>query len=867
MELRAKSGCNSYFLIVLFIVLFFPQAFSRPVVVYPNGDSSRELLGAKEVRRYIYLRTDELLAVKGVSSLPGSGDLILVANDDNPMVEGMRSLIGDTAPAGGYLIKTVNNGGRNILVIAGSDPVSTLYGAYHFAEMLGVRFFLHGDTVPDAKISLSITGFDEKGKPLKELDLRGILPFHNFPEGPDWWNRGEYKAYVSQLPKMGMNFIGFHTYPIQPGEGQPVPENGPEPTVWLGVQEDVNPDGTVKYAYPAFYAHTNHRFIFDKIDTDKFHSGSHLLFETNHFGPEVMGRNPDEADFKRVFNDVGKIWNDVFRHAQKLGVKTCLGNEAMNGQGWAEGIPPKLRKHLGLEPWSEEDNPVRDLEGIYKGVFDRIRKTHPLDYYWVWMPERWYLEASPEAVKAVEKEFLTAHSVLQEMNPGFEMATLGWQHGTSDNPDEFDDDLPASVPFGSLWGEGTDYGSNLRKLKDSRVKWAFTWMEEDWGLIQPQTEVNRVWQDLKGAIETPNCRAFLTKFWRTRAISPNIGAMSDLLWRHGPTGSKIDDQMPTDRDAYIEEYYLDWANHSFGEEVGPQVAEIFAKMDKAGEEGAATIPKPLEWELCAPGAINPNEEASWPELNPNYAFVEKMADLRPKVEGAGNLERFDYWLKSFQSLKIMGELGVRRFEYLIAMDEAEFTKALAKRQEMKRLWERLMTLETESATNSSDLGEIMNLEELNYYRLWKGKEADGWLKEGLGDKNPSGIEPNRKYSGKTRIMVTPQRTQVGSDESLELRVTVMAEGLSHPTEGKLNYRPLGDGPYKSKPLTHIGRAVYTVTLPPQSDDFEYYIEAETPSGGASFPVTAPSINQSVVVWDTGTPPERSADFTVSQKKD
>ena len=112
--------------------------------------------------------------------------MILVVNDDDPMVSGMRSLIGDTVPAGGYLIKTVNRGGRNILVIAGSDSVSTLYGAYHFDEMLGVRFFLHGDTVPDAKIPLSITGFDEKGKPLKAIELRGILPFHNFPEGPDW---------------------------------------------------------------------------------------------------------------------------------------------------------------------------------------------------------------------------------------------------------------------------------------------------------------------------------------------------------------------------------------------------------------------------------------------------------------------------------------------------------------------------------------------------------------------------------------------------------------------------------------------------------------------------------------------------------
>ena len=50
---------------------------------------------------------------------------------------------------------------------------------------------------------------DETRKPL--FELRGIQPFHDFPEGPDWWNRDGYKAVLGQLPKMGMNFFGLHT--------------------------------------------------------------------------------------------------------------------------------------------------------------------------------------------------------------------------------------------------------------------------------------------------------------------------------------------------------------------------------------------------------------------------------------------------------------------------------------------------------------------------------------------------------------------------------------------------------------------------------------------------------------------------------
>ena len=47
----------------------------------------------------------------------------------------------------------------------------------------------------------------------KDLKLRGIQPFHDFPEGPDWWNIDGYKAVLAQLPKMRMNFFGLHTYP------------------------------------------------------------------------------------------------------------------------------------------------------------------------------------------------------------------------------------------------------------------------------------------------------------------------------------------------------------------------------------------------------------------------------------------------------------------------------------------------------------------------------------------------------------------------------------------------------------------------------------------------------------------------------
>lgn len=89
---------------------------------------------------------------------------------------------------------------------------------------LGVRFYLHGDVVPDGKIPLRLPNLDETHAPL--FETRGIQPFHDFPEGPDWWNRDDWLAYVSQLAKLRMDFLGLHCYP----EGN----NWPEALVWIG---------------------------------------------------------------------------------------------------------------------------------------------------------------------------------------------------------------------------------------------------------------------------------------------------------------------------------------------------------------------------------------------------------------------------------------------------------------------------------------------------------------------------------------------------------------------------------------------------------------------------------------------------------
>jgi len=83
-----------------------------------------------------------------------------------------------------YMLKTVKNHGHTIALLCGGSDLGALYAAYRFAEHLGVRFYLHVDVIPDARTKWRIPDIDEIRRPL--FALRGIQPFHNFPEGPDW---------------------------------------------------------------------------------------------------------------------------------------------------------------------------------------------------------------------------------------------------------------------------------------------------------------------------------------------------------------------------------------------------------------------------------------------------------------------------------------------------------------------------------------------------------------------------------------------------------------------------------------------------------------------------------------------------------
>jgi len=820
----------------------------------------QEQLAAKEIRKYIYQRTDTLLEIIESNYLPAEGDVILLAQDEHPLIKDLEREVRKTTSGYEFVIKTIPVNNRNVLVISGSDCQAILYGAYRFAEHLGVRFDLSGDIIPDEKIPFDITGFDEMAKPL--LETRGIQPFHDFYTGPDFWSTSDYVSIISQLPKLGMNFIGLHTYPTwsTTEEQKRDIRQGPEPTVWIGLEEDINEDGTVNWSYPAFYAHTHRPYRIwgnDTLGTGFFHAGADQLFEQNKFGSEVFDESipVDLKSSNAVFNKTGMMFGIAFTHARNLNVKTSIGTELPLGlepkgnsvlYDWLRVMPPGLQKRLEVRDTHPADPDV--IKEVYKGIFTRIMKTHPLDYYWLWSWEVWSLHdpVTQKQIEAFKQDITIAHEALQELGNPFQLGLAGWILGTDENPAEFDEILPPSAPFFGLWDEA----SGFQYLGENRVKWPATWLEEDWGIIQPQLELHRIYNDIKAAVDK-DCNGMIAKHWRTRVLGGNTGSMKDLLWTYIKTGSEFSDEFPESRMNWIDDFYLDWATQMFGPEAGDSIALIFASLDKSGEPGEpGAVPHISGWDTelddgnGAPGAIEPNDEL-WSSIKHRYDFVADLEALRPKINGKGNLERFDYWLNTMQILKLMGEYGCVRFQFEEAMEQERWIQALEHRKSLARLFEKIMTLEIEKATNVTDYGEIVNLEILNWQQLIV-KKWDEILIQGLGNDIPADANPSREYSGQACIKVTTRQTQIYLGNSLNLKVVIVGDH-SDPV---LKWRSLGSENYQSVPLNHIANGVYHVTIPDPETDFEYFIVSDSGSESLYYPASAPEINHAVIVQDS-----------------
>lgn len=871
-------------------------------IAYPNDASPLEQLAAKEVKRYIFLRTGTapaLMQAKNYHDLPLS-DVIVVAADHKRIISELKVEYGnvdapDSDNRKGYLIKSIDKHGRNVLVITGADTATTLTGAYRFAELIGCYFNLTGDVIPDQKLPypLDISDYDEKSQPW--FELRGNLPFHNFLAGPDFWSAVDYKSFMTQQAKMGLNFFGLHHYPTR---GEPASIEGPEPHLWIGHKNDLNPDGTIKEAgaYATYWASTfrtaENSWSGTPVKTSGFSDGADALFPFDEMASDAMGlKEPaTPAEKAAVINNVGFLLHDAFTHANRLGIKTAIGSESplafepgnsqFNDEGdpahiitgdWIRTCPPYVRDRLrdvyGLTvPISRGAKNETFAKTLYEGMFTRIMRTHPLDYFWVWTYEMWSYGGhapSRDQIEAVAEDYKYAQQVMTEMNTPFKLATFGWKVGSSGGDGdelEFHDDLPLQVPFGTLWDNAQGMWA---VLSAGREGWSSCWYEEDWGLIQPQLRSLGVYNEVAHGIRNGGVQANIAKHWRIKSVSQASAAHAKLSWdNRAPVGGDLltlteaenkfplfdtwDTPVGNQPAAFVKwitKHYQDWAKANFGAETSDEIGSLLAMADRLGEpkftgEGIrGSIPRSSRF---LPSALNELEEndpktATDPRFLDAIHVYTEFCSYKDQIVGVGNRDRYLYWYHFFQGQIELCKMAIYRQLYV----DSDFAD-VAMKQLILECWSNLMTHEIQRIRNVSELGIIAQLHQSTL--------TDSLRKE-LGIMDPI----DTTYKGENAVRAMPELSQIYSNENFEQKVIFLCDGeVDNPS---IHHRKMGStGTFTTETLTPVNNSsrVMRASVTNPGYDFEYYISASVGDQIITYPVTggksSTNINKTVVIF-------------------
>jgi hypothetical protein len=464
------------------------EAAGVEVVVGPDS-SPLARLAAAELRRYIWHVTGQLssVVVGGPSAAATSSSegcqtscitrrVVVVESSSTGWLTGSGLL--DAASAS--RVRTISRGEaqHSILSPAGcggtalvaGDGVGVLYAAYQFAEhALGVHFSIAGDVMPrgshllDPPPPLGCWGaFDEVATP--RFALRGLQPFYNFAEGPDWWSSDHWRAVLTQAAKLRMNMVALHTYNPTRTIGTQEYSNttgarAGQPQLWVGSAANVSHDGNVSkagaYESGGTWATTSSGSfsLQSGQGTGSYPFGGSLPFATEcHANPDVFGGARCNAHDSQhsgadpaLFAAAAKQLRGAFSFGKRLGFKFALGSEV---------------------PVFVPGDPQLGKRATYEGVFTWLRRTglaKLLDYYWMWTGEVWPARRAPDLPQGSAplshsspwlqqplEDFLAADAARRAMGMPFRMATGGWTMGPLNDRLFFDEKLPSDFAIGSI---------------------------------------------------------------------------------------------------------------------------------------------------------------------------------------------------------------------------------------------------------------------------------------------------------------------------------------------------------------------------------------------------------------------------------
>jgi hypothetical protein len=515
--------------------------------------SEHEKYAAKELQRYLYAAGDRLTTIKEAQKADGDG-FVLGTPDTLPDL-GIAWPFGLAVPADdGYIIRTISDGSRNLLIIAAPTPEGVRNGVYGLLEEIGFGFNLGGDTLPESAPSLgdlARRGMSESKTPA--FKTRGAIPRFGSFCGASAWDPGDYRAYIDQLVHMRCNFVAFYISDKDPFAayefeskiigGEPLPNTSR--AIWGG----------------------------RPTATDKFFAGTGQYFDKPFFGAASSFIDKREESIRAA----KAVLRDALDYARACGIKTGIGFE-IDGDPFAP-----------------------DVQARFDARIQCLLKEYPaIDYLFLWEPENFGLTPPesprprslwdgyarqvagafgdvPETDRKAEAARIAAfamhaQSLVQALRPDVQLAVSGWGgdqwlHYTDFLP-ELDAVLPRDVILAGLDNMPATGGVSAAfgRVKPERVRWPILWYEHDGDLWLPQPNLDAVAAACRDA-RGKGAQGLLGVHWRTRDAEAPAGYVAQFAWDESLTPEK---------------YVARQARNLAGEHREKDWAEVLARLQAQG---------------------------------------------------------------------------------------------------------------------------------------------------------------------------------------------------------------------------------------------------------------------------------------------